>query len=160
MLKKICNILLSIIFIVLIAVAGIMFVPRIMGYDGYTVISGSMEPNIPVGSLVYIKETSFENIEVGDVVTFKMGDNVVTHRVNMIDEDNQLIQTKGDANDSADGSMLTMDNILGKMAFSIPFIGFITTYVRTPLSIAFICGIVFIIILLNFLPEIFEKEKK
>ena len=160
MIKKVCNIFLTIIFIVLIGIAGIMFVPRIMGYDGYVVVSGSMEPNIPVGSLVYIKEVSFDDISVGDIITFKMGDNVVTHRVNMIDQENQMIQTKGDANDSADGSMLSMDNVLGKMAFSVPLIGYITTFAKSPLSIAVICGLIFIVILLNFLPEIFENDKE
>ena len=52
MMKKVCNILSGIVFIILLALAILMFVPNFIGYKGFAVISGSMEPKIPVGSIV------------------------------------------------------------------------------------------------------------
>ena len=51
MMKKVCNILSGIVFIILLALAILMFVPNFIGYKGFAVISGSMEPKIPVGSI-------------------------------------------------------------------------------------------------------------
>ena len=55
MVKKICNILSTIVLVVLLAAAAVILVPMLLGYKEMAVLSGSMEPTIPVGSLVYVK---------------------------------------------------------------------------------------------------------
>ena len=55
MVKKICNILSTVVLVVLLAAAAIIFVPMLLGYKEMAVLSGSMEPAIPVGSLIYVK---------------------------------------------------------------------------------------------------------
>lgn len=159
MLKKICNILLGIIIILLIIIGGLLLVPKIIGYDTFAVISGSMEPNIPVGAIVYVNEVDFTDIEVGDVISFKLSsEEMVTHRVTQIDEQNQQFITKGDANNTEDGQPVSYQNVVGKVIYSVPLLGYLTLYIQGPLGIAIICGVVFIIILLNYLPDIFEKK--
>lgn len=161
MLKKICNILIAIILIILLFLAGALFGPKLFGYDMLAVVSGSMEPNIPVGSIVYVREVPFEDIEVGDVISFNVSqDTLVTHRVEEIDENKQEITTKGDANNTNDGEPISYSNVKGKVFFSIPFLGILSQAIKTPLGIAGACGVVFLMILLNYLPEIFEKEEK
>ena len=70
MITKICNFLMSIIIVIMVVIAGLLFVPRIFGYETFAVISGSMEPNIPVGSIVYSKECTMDDLQVGDSITF------------------------------------------------------------------------------------------
>lgn len=160
MVSKICNILMSIVIVMLICLAGAFIVPQFLGFKSFAVISGSMEPNIPVGSIVYSKEREFTDIEVGDVITFYSGDNIVTHRVVEINNDEKSFVTKGDANNVNDGQAVSYENIIGKVALSIPFLGYITMNIKTPLGIAMICGVVFIILLLNYIPEILKDEEK
>lgn len=64
MIERICKILMNIIIVVLVLVAGILFVPRLFGYENFAVISGSMEPNMPVGSIVYSHPEDFNNIKL------------------------------------------------------------------------------------------------
>lgn len=69
-----------------------------MGYEIYNVVSGSMEPEIPVGSVIYVKAVSPETVEEGDIIAFTSGVSVISHRV----VSNQTVEgkftTKGDAN--------------------------------------------------------------
>lgn len=161
MLKKVCDILSNIIFVVLIILVLLLFVPNFIGYKSMAVISGSMEPNIPVGSIVYVKDAGFDDFKVGDIMSYQIsGSTMVTHRVESIDKKSRSIVTKGDANDTVDSSPVKESQIVGKVAFSIPVIGFISIYMKTPLGIAIICGIVFILILLNLIPDLVKKEKE
>ena len=59
-------------------------IPKVFGYDIYGILSNSMEPEIKTGSVVYVKSTDPRDVEVGDIITYKMGvdsDVVATHRV-------------------------------------------------------------------------------
>ena len=73
-------------------------VPRLMGYEIYDVVSGSMEPEIPVGSILYVEGLAPEDVEEGDVIAFWSNGSVVAHRVvkNKVVEGTFI--TKGDAN--------------------------------------------------------------
>ena len=103
----------------------------------------------------------FEDLKVNDVVTYSLSDStLVTHRVIDIDNDSQLIKTKGDANDVDDGEPISFNRIVGKLVFSVPLLGYLSIYMKTPLGIAILCAIIFVLILLNFLPGIFENEEK
>lgn len=160
MVKKICNVLNVILLIVLVVVAGLLVIPNLIGYKSFAVISGSMEPNIPVGSIVYAKEADFNELEVGDVISYRLsGDTMVTHRIQEINTDDSTVITKGDANNSADPNPIASSNIVGKVAWSVPLIGYISIYAKTPLGIAAICGVVALIIILNYLPEVLEHEE-
>lgn len=161
MFKKICGALSTLLLIILALLAAVMIVPHFMGYKSMAVLTGSMEPNYPVGSLVYVKETDPEEIDVNDVITYQLsGDTVVTHRVVAVDRDLQQFTTKGDANEAEDGAPVPYSNVVGKAGMNIPYIGFISIYAKTPIGIGVICGVLVIIILLTFLPEIFSSEEE
>lgn len=103
-------------------------VPRMFGYELYAIVSGSMEPAIPVGSVVYVKEISPEEIAAGDVIVFYGGHDsatVITHRTveNRLEE--QELLTKGDANEGNDMLPIAYHNVIGKVALSIPLLGFL-----------------------------------
>lgn len=108
------------------------------------VLSGSMEPGIKVGDLIIAKKTDPSNVKEGDVVTFKMNSVVnVTHRVvEVFNNDNNIsFKTKGDANNIADDTLVQGDNLVGKLVFRIPKLGYFIDWVTTPLGF----GILFIL---------------
>lgn len=159
MTARICKVLNVIIVVILIAIAAIMIGPKLMNGQTLAVLSGSMEPEIPVGSLVIIQETNPQKLETGDVITFRVSSStLVTHRIVNIDNEKEEIVTKGDANDVNDGNPVTYDNIVGKMLFHVPLLGYLTIYMQTPLGIAILCGLVLVLILLNYLPDLVKKE--
>lgn len=85
---------------------------------------------------------------------------MVTHRINSIHEKNNSFITKGDANNTVDGTPVPYQNIVGKVKFTVPFLGYISMNIKTPLGIAMLCGVVAIIIILNFLPDVLEHEEE
>jgi signal peptidase len=129
--------------IVLAATPIVVFlVPQFMGLDAYVVSSGSMEPTMPTGSIVYNKPVLPSTIEVSDVITFvpnRSAENPekVTHRVVEINEvnDTRIFRTRGDANPEPDEWNLTEENILGKKQFSIPYIGYALTMLASPIAL-------------------------
>lgn len=160
MLKKLCGGVSFLLFVVLLALAALLFLPKLLGYQEMAVLSGSMEPKFPVGSIVYVKELPFEKLKTEDVITYRIsGDTYVTHRITEILNEERSVRTKGDANDNVDSSPVAETQIVGKAYFSVPLIGYISIYAKTPRGIGIICGLLIAVILLNFLPEIFTKEE-
>lgn len=122
----VCSALGTLLLIGLIAVCIPLTVPKWMGYEQYTVVSGSMEPEIPVGSLVYIKTNAPEEVQAGDVIAFygaRDSAAIITHRV----VENHVVMgeiiTKGDANQTNDMNPVDYDNYIGKVEKSIPKLG-------------------------------------
>lgn len=161
MLKKICEFLTGVIITCLVIFAVILTVPRLLGFQSLAVLSGSMEPEIGVGAIVFAKKTEPTTIKIGDVITYRISDTtMVTHRVETLDVDSEQLYTKGDANDTRDAAPVEFENIVGRVAFHVPLIGYLTIYAKTPLGIAAICGVLVILILLTFLPEVFTADIK
>ncbi len=132
------------------------------GYYPYVVLSGSMEPLYQTGSMVYVEEVTAEEIEVGDVITFYMIDNatIVTHQVIEIDEINGYYYTQGLANETADGLPTTIESIIGKSSFSIPYLGFIVAYLTTPPWSYILIGLVLMWMIGVHMIDLWEKDKK
>lgn len=108
--------------------------PRFAGIDQYAVTSGSMEPAIPLGSMVYSAQTEPSTLEAGDIIVFgdnEAGDEPITHRVveNRVG-DGEVI-TKGDANEQNDLNPVIYANILGKVQFHVPVLGYIAAPMAT-----------------------------
>lgn len=160
MFRKICNFLIGLLIVFLLVIAGILILPKLLGYQSLAVLSGSMEPEISVGSIVFIKEADSSQLEKGDVITYRLsGDTRVTHRIAEIHKEDQTVITKGDANENVDGSPVPFQNVEGKVQFHVPYLGYISIYIKTPVGIAVGCGILILIILLNFLPDILCGEE-
>ncbi len=121
--RKICRAFAVLIMMAVVAVCIPMTVPRLMGYDVYVVISGSMEPGIPVGSALYVEAAAPEEVEAGDVIAFYDNGAVITHRV----VENHVVEgefiTKGDANAANDLAPVPYGALIGRMAKSVPFLG-------------------------------------
>ena len=97
--KKVWDVASSILVGIVVLFAVLLIGVRLFGVQVYSVISGSMEPEYPVGSLIYVKDVKPSEVQVGDVITFVLSNKTpATHRVIAIDKENQLFYTRGDAN--------------------------------------------------------------
>lgn len=99
-------------------------------YKLYTVQSGSMSPKIPTGSLVVVIPS--DSYAVGDVITFTDSadsTSTTTHRIIGLNGTSYL--TKGDANDGADIDPVQKTNVVGKVIFHLPYIGYPVGYAKT-----------------------------
>lgn len=108
--------------------------PRILGYDVYAIVSGSMEPTIPTGSLAYAKQTAPESVEAEDVIVFRGGADgasVITHRVVENQKEDRAFITKGDANEAEDIYPVPYEYLLGRVALSVPALGYFLPAVTT-----------------------------
>lgn len=97
-----CNVLGTAVIVVVIAALLPLLVLKVTGGNAFDITSGSMEPEIPVGSLVITKDVSPETLVQGDVIAFQSGGAVVVHRVAENDAAAQELITKGDANEIED----------------------------------------------------------
>ena len=165
-LKKILNVISTILVVIVVVLALLLVGARFIGLNVYTVLSGSMEPTYHVGSLIYVKDVDTDELKAGDVITYMLDeDTIVTHRIADVipDETDPSIirfQTKGDANDSVDGSLVHYKNVIGTPVFSIPELGYLANYIQKPPGryIAISAGA--IILLLVFLPDLFSDDDK
>lgn len=159
--SKICSLLSAVMVIGVLIVGAVMIGPKLMGKDIFAVMSGSMEPYYHVGSVVIVdKHVDVGDIEVGDPITFHKGDNeIATHRVVEIDSDGQAFITKGDANESIDMAPVPFDSLIGRAGISVPLIGYIPLYMRTPKGMFAIGVYVIVFLLLQIIPELVKPEE-
>ena len=124
--SAICSSLGTILLLVLIVGCIPFTLPKLLNYQAYTVISGSMEPAIETGSLVYIGPVEPQDVQVDDVIAFYGGRDVnaiITHRV----VENRVIMgefiTKGDANQTNDMNPVPYEELIGRVELTIPKFG-------------------------------------
>ena len=131
----------------------------LMNIKPYVVVTGSMEPAIPVRSICFVDENiSLQNIEVGDVISFKIGnDTLVTHRV--IEVCDGKYTTKGDANNTEDAITVTQNNYIGKTVVVIPKVGVILIYLQSRKGKILAFTLIILLLIFSFIPKKEEKEQ-
>ena len=151
------------VFIVLVALLLIFSVFPIAGnYKIFIVKSGSMAPAIKIGSLVVIKPVN--NYKIGDIITFGPYSKTkapITHRIYDIKVvDGQPIYiTKGDANNAPDAREVAKRDILGKVLFSVPYLGFAVDFAKKPLGFVLIIVVPAAIIIYDEIKKIIKEIK-
>ena len=127
MLNKIKELIIKILYI-LILLYLIIFVPVFWGFKPLVVISGSMEPILKVGGILYYENYDINDFNKGDVLVYKTKKHIISHRI--VKRVNTGFITKGDANKSNDRRVVKSTQILGKGTnFSIPYIGYYGDYI-------------------------------
>ena len=136
-----------------------------MGYSYFTVLSPSMQDEIPKGSFILVKKTDPKELKIGDNITFmKDANNSITHKITEIYENYEnsgatAFQTKGVNNANPDKDIVYEANIVGKVVFVIPGAGAAISSLRENIYIVFI--IFGLCILLSFLLRgLFGKTDK
>lgn len=128
--KIIRTILNTLLAVALLALAVIFLLPRAFGYQPYMVVSASMQQSFPVGSLIFVRGATPEEVEVGDPITFSSGTLIITHRVMEKHDDEQYFVTKGDNNTASE--ITRYENLKGKaLNFCIPYLGYFSAWFMT-----------------------------
>ncbi|MBR3204267.1 signal peptidase I [Candidatus Saccharibacteria bacterium] len=140
---------------------------KLAGFKAFTVMSGSMEPEYPVGSIIYVRPVNYKSLKVGDVISYVANTDktIVTHRIVDIETDKKdpsvlRFKTQGDANNSPDAKLVHYKNVLGTPIITIPFIGYIAHKIQQPpgIYIALVAGT--LLLAWTFLPGTLEGRKK
>ena len=124
-------------FVALVATL-VIVVPVVSGATPYTILTGSMRPGLPPGTLVVIKPVDPDDIRIGTVVTYQLHSGepvVVTHRVIAIHAPNlpggePSFTTKGDANSLPDPAPVNAVQVRGELWYSVPWIGWVNNVVN------------------------------
>lgn len=170
-LKKTLDIVSSILVGAVVLLAVLLIGVRLLGVQVYSVLSGSMEPKYPVGSLIYVKAVDPYELKSGDVITFMLNeDTVATHRIVEVvpdESDSGVVRfrTKGDANEAEDGSLVHYKNVIGSPIFMIPKLGYMANYIQNPPGMYIAISAGALLLLFVFLPDLVEggedtKQKK
>ena len=163
--KTIFNIFYGV-FIGLLITVGALFlisiVPFRNGIDTKIVQSGSMEPAVHVGALVFVRPSA--SYSVGDIITF--GEDSAsavptTHRVEGVRKvgTTEFYTTKGDANEEADQQEVANNEVIGKVFLSVPFAGFVLDFARQPLGFALLIAFPAFLVILAELVAIFQEVR-
>lgn len=116
----------------------VILIPRMAGAQAYTVLTGSMRPDYPPGTLIVVKPQPASQIGVGDVITYQIRSgepDVVTHRVIDVaiqaSDGERRFTTQGDANNAADPGTVRPEQIRGELWYSLPYIGYVNNWVTS-----------------------------
>jgi len=148
--------LVALVVLLAVVLAGV----RVIGLRPFAVLSGSMEPEYPVGSLVYVRKTDASDLAVGDVITFMQSeDTVVTHRITEIVPDESephtlRFRTKGDGNDTEDGTLVHHKNVIGRVVFALPGMGYVSNFIQHPPGMYIALVVVALVFFAAFLPDV------
>jgi len=158
MIKKTLKILyyIGIAFIGIIAVLLIVSAFPITGNFKVKIVqSGSMQPEIKMGSIVAIKPV--DDYKIGDVITFQIAKNKdpITHRIHDIKIVGGELRyiTKGDVNNAPDQREISPREIIGKVLFSVPYLGYVIDFAQKPIGFS-------LIIILPAIAIIYDEVKK
>ena len=152
------NIIIKLLYI-LISIYLIIFIPSIWGEKPLVVLSGSMEPILKVGGILYYKEENINDFKEGDVLVYQLNDHIISHRIVKV-LDNSFI-TKGDNNKSIDTYEVLSYQILGKGTnWSIPYIGYYADFIYNHKYLLVIAtGLIFMDILYDNKKEKMKNEE-
>lgn len=132
----------------------------------YVVASGSMIPVLQVYDVLIVQgHVPFDDIEVGDIIVFNRPsghDRVIVHRVaSIIDEEPKTIRTKGDANPASIPGTdfpITEEEYIGKVAYVIPQVGYVTQLLKPPINYIIIVIVIGIMVVKQMTKKKNEKE--
>ena len=158
-LKKVVSIIILIILIPILFVNGVILVnsfihpdeiPSFFGWKPFIVLSGSMETEIDAGDVAVVRETDTASLKKGDIIAFKSGEIVITHRIyDIIQEEGETRYiTKGDNNNAEDNGYVLPEQIEGVYQFKISRLGNIEMFIQTPIRMIVCLSIPFIILVL------------
>ena len=134
-------------------VLAVLVVPRLFGWSAYVVTSGSMLPTFGPGSVVVTAPVDPDALTKDDIVTFVDGSGgLTTHRVAGVEvscaggESVTSILTKGDANEEVDPMPLDARNVVGRAEFAVPHLGYLVSWIRTPLGAGAIAALLLFVV--------------
>lgn len=151
---------LGIVLIVAVIAACIpLTVPKFFGYEIYSIVSGSMRPEYPVGTVVYVKDMEPAQVEEGDVIAFVRENSIVVHRVVQNRTVEARFITKGDANNINDIDPVPYDNMVGRVEKKFPVAGHFLSIFNTFVGKIYFLGVALIGVLFCALSSLLKDKR-
>lgn len=147
--RRVYGALLGLVVLVAVVVAAaVAVVPMTVGGKALTVLSGSMEPTLPLGSVVVVRPRPVAEITSGDVIAFidrsrETGvARTVTHRVIGVEQgpDGPTFRTKGDANEDPDAHATAPADVIGVAWYHVPLVGWLREALTSPIGLLYAGG--------------------
>jgi len=162
--KKAISIIIIAILLVILFINGVILigsiirpdeVPSFFGWKPFIVLSGSMETEIYSGDLVVVKDTDTDTLKVNDVIAFKSGDVVITHRIVEISKEEGQVKyiTKGDNNNTNDVGYVLPEDVEGVYQFKISNLGNLAMFMQTPTGMIACLSIPLLLLIVTHLRE-------
>ncbi len=144
--------------VVVLFAAAIIFVVLSPDYDARIIRSESMKPALQIGDVVIMGPVgSIGDIEPGMVIGFTRGDATIAHRVVSVEKGG--IQTAGDVTGDPDPWLVPFSDVYGVMLFKIPYIGYVSKYIRTTLGWVLLIIIPGVLLLGYLMWDLFRKKE-
>ena len=129
--------------------------PMPFGYGIANVMSGSMEPTLKVGSLLYYRSNDLDDFNKDDILVYRYKNHTISHRI--VEQVKGGFITKGDANQTNDFLVVNNEQVLGKgTQWCIPYLGLYADFIYTHKYILFIT-VSLLVIDLGY--DIYRKQK-
>lgn len=168
--KKLFNILITITVVIFMAAAALLVISSFdipgVPLDARAVLTGSMEPALPTGSIVFVYPKA--EYREGDIITFKRLESSleipITHRiveVQAVDGQTSYV-TKGDDNEWADTNPVLKEEVYGKVVWHLPYLGRLLDLAKTPWGFAVLIIVPAILVIVDEMWKIirYMREKK
>lgn len=139
----------------------INFIPSVFGYTYLNVLSGSMSPEFEINDVVIgekISDTS--TLKIGDIITYKDSNMLVTHRIVEIIDEGSYFKTKGDVNKIADGRLVPKENVISIVKTVIPKAGYLVAKFQDFTFLAFVWIILTYYIISELIVEMKKRKQK
>ncbi len=120
--------------VVLMALAVLTFIAPRFGWRVDVILSGSMEPELKVGSVVITRPLEIGSVNVGDIITFRspLNGKFTTHRVISVESNPSIVlRTKGDANEDIDPFIVGSQSVVGRVCFDVAYLGYVTQFIKS-----------------------------
>jgi signal peptidase I len=135
----------------------------VAGFKPVEVYSGSMVPTLGVGSIAFDRPVAGRSVRAGDVITFQdpyTKGRLITHRVIRIFHTSHGLayRTKGDANATRDPWTIALPERVGRVSFSVPYVGYVLWYAHTREVRSALIVLVALFILISTLRRIWRDE--
>jgi len=161
--KKIKEIVSVLIVVALLAPAIIYAVPFVVsGYSSSIIMSGSMDPAVPVGSVVVVNRVNPDRVKVGDIIVFQKSDTKTIHRVveKIVENDSYCFKTKGDANEDPDPGLVQPEQVQGSLLLNIPYYGYLLYFAGAPIGFLFMVIVPAALLIGNEVKKIVQLKKE
>lgn len=159
-LRRIGGIIFGVVVVGVVIIAGaVTLVPAVTGATPLTVLSGSMEPALPAGSIVVVRPEPVNSIRPGTIISFVDHDpasaatRVVTHRVIDVRDSpsGPLFATKGDANEEPDAGLTAAADVRGVLWYHVPLVGGARAALLSPAGMFYLAGALLVLVAAHFL---------
>lgn len=124
-------------------------IPDILGFKTFVIVSKSMEPTIMTGDAIVVKEVNPEDLKVGDIISFRDGNSINTHRIVEIVSDNgkKRFRTKGDNNKNVDKELVTTSKVEGTYQLRIKGFGKVIKILNSKVTLVILLAFLILILI-------------